>query len=67
MLFLAQGTIRHTPYMDEPNDFEVIRLVQADSKEEAESKFNAEYDQHDDPYGFGHQYVRHVSVTDVIL
>lgn len=53
-LFLVQGRIEYTPYMNDSEDFEVSQLVWADSIQEAEDIFDAHWENksemHSDSY-----------------
>lgn len=52
MLFLVEGTLRASAYMGKTTRENVIRLVEASSSAEAETKFEMQFNK-PDPYGTG--------------
>lgn len=52
-LHIARVTVRAREYMNEfePNDFEKLHTIEADTEEEAEDKIKAHYDAKSSDYG----------------
>lgn len=65
-MYLVEGEITRTPYMERSITTEVTRLVKADSPQEAEQKFTNHYESESDPYGRGVVYVEWCDATGVI-
>lgn len=51
MLFLVQGEVSFTPYMNSTKNYKTLRLVEASNENEASSKFEQYFENQGSPYG----------------
>lgn len=66
MYYLVKGEINVTPYMESGEMCEELRLVEADSPQEAEEKFRGYFDDKTDEYSIYYS-VWAVDVIETIL
>lgn len=63
--FLVKATVLETPYMNETKRYEDIRLVKAETQDEAEQKYENYWTSKDDPYATGYS-VYSINVLNTI-
>ncbi len=64
-IFLVQAEIEQTPYMEKTTKLKDIRIVLADSVDDAETKFKQYWNSQESKYSVNY-WVNHVTITQAL-